>query len=122
MAENIRKLCNILFYPVKNAGEQMAQIVRKYLSRIDVRLTAQRFHIAPNIRTTDRSAAAGDEYAPPGYPVLRQISEQFLLQIPDDKNRTCFPFARNRRFTAFYRVNGNKPEFADTDTGPADPG
>ena len=34
--ENIRKFCYILFNAVKNAGEKVAKIVRKYFLRADI--------------------------------------------------------------------------------------
>ena len=36
VTENIRKLGNILFNSVKHTGKQVAQIMRKYLLRVDV--------------------------------------------------------------------------------------
>ena len=61
VAEDVRELCDVLLQPVKRASEQMAQIMRKHLVGVDVRVLTQRLHLPPDIRTADRLAAAGDK-------------------------------------------------------------
>ena len=61
VTENVRELCDVLLQPVKGAGEQVAQIVRKHLVGVDVRVFAERLHLPPDIRSADRSTAAGDK-------------------------------------------------------------
>ena len=61
VTEDVGEFGDVLFQPVKRAGEQMAQVVRKYLIRIHVRVLTQRLHLPPDIRTADRLAAAGDK-------------------------------------------------------------
>ena len=61
VAENVGKLCKILFDPVKHACEQMPQIMGKHLLRMDPRLLAKPFHFPPNIGAADRLAVTGDE-------------------------------------------------------------
>ena len=41
VTENVGKLGNVLFDSVKHTGEQVAQIVRKHLLRVDVRFLAE---------------------------------------------------------------------------------
>ena len=62
VTEDVGKLGDVLFDPVKNAGKKVPQIMRKNFVRVDVGFHAQRFHIPPDIRPTNRFSAARDEY------------------------------------------------------------
>ena len=79
VTENVGKLGNVLFDAVKHPGEQVAQIMRKHLLRIDIRLDAQRFHLPPNIRAADRLARACYKNHTAFNILLCCIAEQFLF-------------------------------------------
>ena len=49
VAKDIRKLYHILRCAVERPREQMAQVVRKNLLRVHLRLSADRFHIRPDL-------------------------------------------------------------------------
>ena len=61
VTENIGELGNILFNTVKYTGEQMPEIVRKYLFGIDLCLNAEAFHFPPDVRSAQRLARTGNE-------------------------------------------------------------
>lgn len=61
VTEDVRQLGDVLFQPVKCAGEEMPQIVRKYFVGIDVGVLAHGFHLTPDIRAADRLAGARNE-------------------------------------------------------------
>lgn len=63
VAENVRQLCNVLFNPVKCAGKQMPQVMRKDLFRVYPRLLAKAFHLPPDIGAVHRFSCAGDKYS-----------------------------------------------------------
>ena len=81
VTENIGKLGNILFNPVKHPCEQMPQIMGKHFLRIYACLLTKPFHLPPDICTAYRFACAGDKYSACLNPLLRHIAEQFLLQL-----------------------------------------
>ena len=59
MPENIRQLDDILVCAVKRRCEQMAQVVRKDLPRVDARAGAQLLHLRPNLIPRHGFAAFG---------------------------------------------------------------
>lgn len=61
LAQDVRQLCQIHFQPIKHPREQMAQIVREHLVRIDARLFAKRFHLPPDIAAVDGFSRACDK-------------------------------------------------------------
>lgn len=61
VAQNISQAGQILFKGVVGPGEQMAQVVRKYLFRFYICTFTQGFHITPNIRTIERFSRPGDK-------------------------------------------------------------
>ena len=61
VTEDVGEFGDVLFNAVEYAGEQVSQVVRKHLVRIDVCFFTKRFHISPNVRPADRFAAACDE-------------------------------------------------------------
>ena len=63
VTENIGKLGNVLFNPVKCAGKQMPQVMRKDLFRVYPRLPAKAFHLPPDIGAVHRFSCAGDKYS-----------------------------------------------------------
>ena len=54
VTENVGELGNILFNTVEHPREQMPQVVREYLTRIDIGVRAEFFHLSPDHRTADR--------------------------------------------------------------------
>lgn len=120
VTENVGELCNVLFDAVKHPGEQVAQIVRKHLFRVDLRLLAQGFHLPPDICPVDGLARAGHENHPAFDPLLRRIAEQFLFQRLYDKNCPSLRLAVHHRFSAPDRFHGDIPQLADPDAGSAD--
>ena len=54
--EDIRELGNVSLDAVKHSREQMPQIVREDLTRVNVRLLAKSFHFPPDVRPADRFA------------------------------------------------------------------
>lgn len=119
MAENIRKLGNILFDSVKHTGEQVAQVVREHLLRIDICLDAQCFHLPPDIRAADGFACAGHKNHTALDILLCCVAEQFFPQFPHDKHGSCLTLAAHHRLTAFGRFHGDELQFADPDAGTA---
>ena len=76
MTENIGQLCNVLFNAVKNTSEQVAQVVRKDLLRIDIGFFAQRFHFTPNIGAAYWLARPCHKNHAVFYLLLRCVTEQ----------------------------------------------
>ena len=86
VTENVGKLGDVFLDTVEDAGEQMTQVVRKHLVRIDVCFFAKGLHIPPDVCPADRLATARDEDTARFDPLLRHIAEQFLLQFPHDEH------------------------------------
>jgi len=63
MAQNVRQADDILFQTVKGPGEQMPQIVRKYLFSAYPCGTAEFFHFCPDVAAVQRLAACRNEDA-----------------------------------------------------------
>ena len=61
VTKNISELGNVFLYAVKHASEQVAEIVRKDLIRIDARLFAKILHLTPDVRAAHRLAGFRDE-------------------------------------------------------------
>ena len=61
VAEDVGELGNILLDAVKRAGEQMAQVMRKYFAWIDICVPAKLFHFAPDVRAADGLARFGNK-------------------------------------------------------------
>ncbi len=57
VAENVGELGKVLFHLVKSPGEKMSEIMRKDFSRQDPGFCAERFHLAPDVRSADRFPA-----------------------------------------------------------------
>ena len=84
MAQNICQLRDVLFYIIKGTGEQLAQIVGKDLSGVDVGNNAEFLHPRPDIAPVKGIAAPGNEYRPGGnLPFSREI-QQKCLQLARD--------------------------------------
>ena len=64
VTEYVGEFGDVLFDAVKDTGEQMAKIVRKDFIRVDARLFAQAFHVAPYISPAYRISAACDKNTP----------------------------------------------------------
>ena len=77
--ENIRKFCYILFNAVKYPCEQVAQVMRKHLLRIDICLYTECFHLSPDIRAAYGFACAGHKNHTAFNSLLCCIAEQFLF-------------------------------------------
>ena len=110
VSENVGKLGNILLNAVKHTGEQVAEVVRKHLLRVDLCLDAQSFHFPPDIRAADWFAGAGYKNHSTLNILLRSIAEQFFSQLPDNKNRSCLALAVHHRLTAFGRLQFTDPD------------
>ena len=54
VAQNVRQFGNILFYAVKCAGEQISQIMGKYLCFLYPCHLAQPLHLSPNAAAYNR--------------------------------------------------------------------
>ena len=120
MAENIRKLGNILFDSVKHTGEQVAQVMGKYLLRVDTRFLTQGFHLSPDICPIDGLARAGYENYSAFDFLLRCIAEQFLSQHLYKKHRPGFRLTAYHRLAAPCCLNGDKLQLTDSDAGTTD--
>ena len=57
MPEDIRQLHNIFFDAVKDAGKQVAKIVREHFLRQYTGTFAQLFHLPPNVTAIHRLSA-----------------------------------------------------------------
>lgn len=79
VTENICKLGNILFNSVEHTGEQVAQVMRKHLLRIDICLYTECFHLSPDIRAAYGFACAGHKNHTAFNSLLCCIAEQFLF-------------------------------------------
>ena len=120
VTENIGKLGNILFNPVKHPCEQMTKVMWEHFLRIYACLLTKPFHLPPDVGATYRFACAGDKNRTCLDFLLRCIAEQFLLQLFHDKYRPGFPFKRYGCFSVFDSLHCYKLQFAHTDTRTAD--
>ena len=118
--ENIGELSNILFDTVEDTGEQMPQIVRKYLFWIHLCLNAEIFHFPPDVSSTQWLARAGNENCSRCYLLLGYVPKQFPLQITDDENTSRLALERDCCLAFAYGFHGDELQFADTDSRPAD--
>ena len=119
VTKNVGKLCNILFDTVKHSCEQMPQVMRKHLLRIDSCLFAKSFHLSPDVGTAYGLSGFGNENTSRLYSLLRRIAEQFLLQFFHDKYRPGFPFKRYDCFSVFDSLHRYVLQFAHTNTSAA---
>ena len=78
MSQNIGQSNDILPHPVKDAGKQMPQVMRKHLGHSDMRGRAKRFHRAPNSGTVDRIAVPCHKYHTGAKTAFHNITQQFL--------------------------------------------
>ena len=98
VSKHICQLGDIFLYGVKAPGKEMAEIVRKYLLPLYIRIPAQRFHHLPDIRPIQRLAASCHENwsgADTGFP---NVSLQRPLQFTGQQNHAGFPLELNDRF------------------------
>ena len=95
MSQYISKFGYILFQAVKYAGKKAAQIMREDLCRIYVGLSANAFHLPPDIGAAYRSAGAGNKYRSRFNALFRGIAQQFFPQCAYNENRPGFSFKRN---------------------------
>ena len=116
VTKNVGKFRNVFFNAVKRACKQMAKIMRKYFLRIDICIFTQGFHFSPNIRAVYGFAAFRYKNQTAFYSLLCCIAEQFLFQFFHDENRACFCLAVYDCLAAFYRLNRDVLQLADTDT------
>ena len=117
--ENVGKLGDILFDTVENSGEQMPQIMRKYLFGFHLCFKAEVFHFPPNICATHRLARAGNENCARREFLLGYIPKQFLLQITNDENVSRLALERDCSFAFADGFHGDELQFADTDASTA---
>ena len=78
VTEDVGQLCNVLFDFIEHTGEQVAQVVREHLLRVDICLDAQRFYLPPDIRAADGFARAGHENHTAFNILLCCVAEHFL--------------------------------------------
>ena len=119
MSENIRQLGNILFDSVKYPGEQMPEIMRKNLLRIDVGCAAEGFHFPPDIRAAYCPAGSGDKNHAGFDAMLGGVAEQFFTQLFDDEYRPGFRLAGDGCLTGFDGLNRDILQLADPNACPA---
>ena len=73
VAENIGKLCNILFHSVKGSCKKMPQIMGVNLSGRNMCITTEIFHIAPYIMAAELFSAFCDKYRARLYAMLLAV-------------------------------------------------
>ncbi len=78
MSQNVGKLCNILFNLVKHSCKQVPQVVRKHLFRVYVSVSAERFHLAPDVAAIDGVPCFGYKNHTALNSLLFRIAEQLL--------------------------------------------
>ena len=120
MPENIRQLDDLLVCAVKRRCEQMAQVVRKDLPRVDARAGAQLFHFRPNLISRHGLAAFGAKDRAGGGFLPRGKLEQLAAKLGRQQNGTDFTFERNFCFAVLRRFDGDILHLADADAGGAD--
>ena len=117
VTENIGELGNIFFNPVKYPRKQVAQVMRKDLLRVDIRLFTQSLHLAPYICTAYRLARARCKNHTAFDILLCRVAEKFLFQLFYYKDCSGFRLTINNRLAAFCRFNGYVLQLADANTG-----
>ena len=120
VAEDIRKLCDVLFQPVKRPREQVAEIMRKDLFRVDVRRFAKGFHLPPDIRAADGLSRPRDKDRACCDVPFFGIAQQLFLQRTHQKHRAHLAFAFDGRLSRLRRLHGDELQLADTDARAAD--
>ena len=85
VTENVGKLDDVLFDAVKHAGEKVAQVVRKYFLRIDVRGFAQGFHFTPDVCAAYRVAGSCYKNHTAFYSARFCVAEQLLTEFFNNK-------------------------------------
>ena len=78
VAENICQLCDVPILVIVSSCKQMPQIVREYLVRIDIGLSAQLFHLRPNITPIYGISVSSDEYGA----AFQAVPLDIPLQLP----------------------------------------
>ena len=115
VTENVGQLGDILFDPVKRAGEQVPQIVREDFLRRYACLTTEIFHLSPDVAAVERFTAFGHEQRACGDALGYGVFEQLFSQRLDDEDLSRFSFAGHHRFAVPDRFHGDKLQFADAD-------
>ena len=120
VAEDIRKLCDVLFQSVKRPREQVAQIVRKYFVGIDVGVLAHGFHLTPDIRAADGLARPRNKNRSCCDLPIFGVAQQLFLQLPYKEHRAGLALAAHRRLPRLRRLHGDELQLAHANTRTAD--
>ena len=120
VAEDVRKLDNVLVGAVKRRRKQVAQVVRKDLLRVHARALAEFFHLRPDLITGHCIAAFGaKDRAGSGF-LPRGKFEQLAAEFGGQQNGADLAFERDLGLAVFGGLDGDVLYLADANTGGAD--
>ena len=120
VAEDVRKLDDVLVCAIKCRREQVAQIVRENFPCVDARAGAQFSHFRPNLISRHGLAAFGaKDRAGSGF-LPRGKFEQLAAKLGRQQNGTDFTFQSNFGLAVFGGLNRDLLHLADANTGGAD--
>ena len=120
VAENVRKLDDVLVGAVKRRRKQVAQVVREDLLRVHARAFAEFFHLRPDLITGHCIAAFGaKDRAGNGF-LPRGKFEQLAAEFGGQQNGADLAFERDLGLAVFGGLDGDVLHLADANTGGAD--
>ena len=120
MAQHVRQFYDIGAFAVKNAREQVPQVVREHLPRRDVRRPAGRLHLCPYLFSPQAPAASGEEYLAGGGFVFSRVVQELAPQPGRYQYGAYLALEGDLGLSLPGRLDGDIAQLADADAGGAD--
>lgn len=120
MAQHVRQFYDIGALALKNAREQVPQVVREHLPRRDVRRPAGRLHLCPYLFSPQAPAASGEEYLAGGGFVFSCIVQELAPQPGRYQYGAYLALEGDLGLSPPGRLDGDISQLADADAGGTD--
>lgn len=105
---------------IERPGEQVPQVVRKYLAGVNAGRLAEGFHLPPDVRAVEGPAAAGGEHGPRRPALSAQIVGQQFPQRPGQKDDAQLAFVADLSPPTGDGFGGDEFQLGHPDAGGAD--
>lgn len=96
VAEEVCQLGDILLNGVEGSGKELAEVMRKYLSRLHPGGLAQAFHLRPDVAAVQRTAASGAEDQAADDANSLCVAQQQLFSLDGSRIIRLLPLALTR--------------------------
>ena len=92
VAQHIGQSNNILTGPVEDRGKEVPKIVREYFSRLHSCVSAQLFHLRPDLTAAQASSASGEKDLTRSGFVFLRVFQQLPAKFFRQEDGSDFPF------------------------------